>query len=309
MKRFLTSAALLTLLPGTAYAVPYLATVGSPNSLQHTAVSTALDMTEFDPERDEATGEEIEPGTNLIEAAYTDWDAGQLKGSRYDLHYQKAFRPFEGSRARVLVDPFLTILSVKKGRFIPRRQTAFLGTLSTGLELPVKPNWYITPRIAYGATNADQRFMSTSSSLLTLSATSRMKLFQLGRGDVSMGNMIAWSTTMKGGLGRDPIIYVKEQVLAFRNGAAYQLPLKGRMFGGRQASLRASYVWTKLTGDPQAHEDIHEAALSIGVRTREVVQKTKAEQLRIGFVYTYSKRPGAQQFNIREYKLSLGYRF
>ncbi|MGB3931297.1 MAG: hypothetical protein WBL20_20330, partial [Sphingobium sp.] len=183
-----------------------------------------------------------------------------------------------------------------------------MGTLSTGVELPVQPNWLITPRVAYSASDNDGYF-GASSEVLTLSATSRYKIAQVGRGDLTIGNMVGWSTTTDIGIGKDPGFYFKEDVWSFRNGVAYQLPFKGRMFGGRQGSLRASYTWTKLTGDPQSYEDVHEAALSVGIRTREAEQKSRAEQLRIGLIYTHGTSSFSHDFDFDAVTLTVGYRF
>jgi hypothetical protein len=303
MKTYLMAGVMVALVPGIAQAAPYLATVGSPNSLQHSAVSTALNLSDIEDIDEDGTGAYPQGDADTIGAAFTYWGAYGLEGQRYELRYQKAMRVSEGSRARVLIDPVLNVLHANKG------DTATMGTLSAGVELPVQPNWLITPRVAYGVTDAGRFFGSTSNDLLTLSATSRYRIAQVGRGDLTIGNMLGWSTTIKNGLGRDPRFYIKENVWTFRNGLAYQLPIKGRMLGGRQGSVRASYVWTKLTGDPQSYENVHEAAISVGVRTREVEQKSGTEQLRVGLIYTHGTNIGGSQFGYDAVTLTVGYRF
>jgi hypothetical protein len=287
-----------------ADAAPYLATVGSPNSLQHSAVSTALDLSSFDFDNDpDVDGFAVEGDADTIGGAFTYWGSAGQEGQRYDLRYEKAFRASEGSRARILVTPVLNILHANNVG------TATLGTLSVGVELPVQPNWLITPRIAYGITDAGPKFGSTSSELLTLSASSRYKIAQLGRGDLTIGNMVGWSRTLDLGLGREPGFYIRENVFTFRNGLAYQLPFKGRMFGGRQGSLRASYTWTKLTDDPQSYEDVHEAAINVGVRLRETAQKSGSELLRVGLIYTHGTNSFSHDFDYDAVTLTVGYRF
>jgi hypothetical protein len=304
MKIFAIAGVMVALVPGVAQAAPYLATVGSPNSLQHSAVSTALNLNDLDYDDDPDTPEFDVPGdADTIGAAFTYWGAAGVEGQRYELRYQKAMRVSEGSRARVLIDPVLNVLHVNDG------DTATMGTLSAGIELPVQPNWVITPRVAYGVTDAGPYFGNTASDLVTLSASSRYKIAQVGRGDLTIGNMIGWSSTTDWGLGRDPAFYIQEDVWTFRNGVAYQLPFKGRMFGGRQGSFRASYVWTKLTGDPQSYENVHEAAISVGIRTREVEQKSRAEQLRIGLIYTHGTSIASSDFGYDAVTLTVGYRF
>lgn len=303
MKKMMMAATLAALLPGIAQASPYYASIGSPNSMQHTAITTALNLNDLDYDDDPDTpGFDMEGDADTIGGAFTYWGSAGVEGQRYELRYQKAMRVSEGSRARILIDPVLNVLHVNDG------QTTIMGTLSTGVELPVQPNWLITPRVAYSASDNDGYF-GASSEVLTLSATSRYKIAQVGRGDLTIGNMVGWSTTTDIGIGKDPGFYFKEDVWSFRNGVAYQLPFKGRMFGGRQGSLRASYTWTKLTGDPQSYEDVHEAALSIGIRTREAEQKSRAEQLRIGLIYTHGTSSFSHDFDFDAVTLTVGYRF
>lgn len=303
MKKIVIAAAVASLVPGTAFATPFYASIGSPNSLQHVAVTTALNLNDLDYDENlDTPGFDMEGDADTIGGALTYWGSDGVEGQRYELRYQKALRPFEGNRARVLIDPVLNVLHVNDGK------TAVLGTLSTGVEIPVQPNWTITPRVAFGASDNDGSF-GASSEVLTLSATSRYKIAQVGRGDLTIGNMVGWSTTTNIGIGKDPGVYFKEDVWAFRNGVAYQLPFKGRLFGGRQGSIRASYTWTKLTGDPQSYEDVHEAAVSVGIRTREAEQRSGSEQLRIGLIYTHGTNRFSHDFDFDAVTLTIGYRF
>lgn len=304
MKKFVIGVLALAAFPGVASAAPYLATVGSPNSLQHSALRTGLDLNDLDFDADEGLGGfETDGNADVIGGAVTYWKGTGSEGERYEARYQKQFRPFEGSRARVLIDTPVQLLHVRN------IGSALMGTLSVGVELPVKPNWLITPRVSYGITDAGADFFASNSELLTLSATSRYKIAQVGRGDLTIGNMVAYSTTTDIGIGKAPLTYIREDNVTFRNGLAYQLPLKGRMFGGRQGSIRASYVWTKITGDPQSYENVHEVGLSIGVRTREAEQKNRFEQLRVGLLYTHGTNIAGKQFGFDAGTITLGYRF
>ena len=59
-----------------------------------------------------------------------------------------------------------------------------------------------------------------------------------------MGNLVGYTTAIRTGItGQSSADFYKQQNVWFRNGIAYQLPLKNRMFG-RETSLRASYVFT-----------------------------------------------------------------
>lgn len=293
-------------------AAPYLPTYGSPNSVQFQSARTALDLhdSDFDFEPSGDASEEgtlIEGDSDTVGAAFTYWGVTGQQGQRLDLRYQRARRLGEGSRARLLIDAPINILRADREGPLPGSEggTALLGTLSVGVELPVKPNWLITPRVSYGFAAAG-RYFGGSGEIATGSVTSRFKLPKVGRGDLTIGNSVIHTRTIK--LFSENAARVRSENLLWRNGVAYQLPLKGRMFG-RQASLRASYVFTFTTGGKSLYEQIHEAGLSIGVRTREAEQKNRFEQLRVGLLYTRSKHEFAKQFGYDSLTLTLGYRF
>ena len=298
-------ALLLALLPGTALAAPYLPTYGSPNSLQFQTVRTDLDLEAVEPEGDDRRGPEGDSDT--IGGAFTYWGVTGQSGQRYDIHYQHARRVFEGSRARFLVDVPINILHAGPDKVTGETAgaTAVLGTVNAGLEVPVQKNWLITPRVSYGAASAGAYF-GGDGELVAGSVTSRVKIGNVGRGDLIIGNMIAYTHTVK--LLTNEKFYAPTINWVFRNGVAYQLPLKTRMFG-RQASIRASYVFTTATQDPLFYKSVHEVGFSIGVRSREAEQKNRFDQLRIGILYTHSKNEFAAHFDYDAATLTLGYRF
>jgi hypothetical protein len=299
------SALLLALLPGTAFAAPYLPIAGSPNSLQFQAGRTGLDLESVEPEGDDRQGPQGDSDT--IGGAFTYWGVTGQSGQRYDLHYQHARRVSEGSRMRFVVDVPINVLHSGPDKLInePAGATAVLGTISAGLEVPVQKNWLITPRVSYGAVSAGP-FFGGDGELVTASVTSRAKIANIGRGDLIIGNMVAYSHTVRVLTGKN--FFGTQVNWVFRNGAAYQLPLKTRMFG-RQASLRASYVFTTATQDPLSYKQVHEVGFSIGVRSREAEQKNRFDQLRIGILYTHSKNEFAANFDYDAATLTLGYRF
>ncbi|MFM9937394.1 MAG: hypothetical protein ACKVOL_14505 [Novosphingobium sp.] len=305
MKKAILFAATLALIPSVAGASPYRPTYGSPNSLQFQTVRTDLDLETVQPEGEDRLGPEGDSDT--IGGAFTYWGVTGQSGQRYDLHYQHARRVAEGSRMRFLVDVPINILHVGPSRLTNdvKGATAVLGTVNVGLEVPVQKNWLITPRISYGATSAGPYF-GGDGEIAAGSVTSRVKIGNVGRGDLIIGNMVAYTHTVK--------LLTSEKFFAptinwvFRNGIAYQLPLKTRMFG-RQASLRASYVFTTATQDPLSYKQVHEVGFSIGVRSREAEQKNRFDQLRIGILYTHSKNEFAANFDYDAATLTLGYRF
>ncbi len=299
------SAIALALLPTTALAAPYLPTTGSPNSLQFQAVRTSLDLESVEPEGDDRQGPQGDSDT--IGGALTYWGVTGQSGQRYDVRYQHARRVSEGSRMRFVVDVPINVLHSGPDKLInePAGATAVLGTVSAGLEVPVQKNWLITPRVSYGVASAG-RFFGGDGEIVTASVTSRAKIGNLGRGDLILGNMVAYTHTVRVLTGKN--FFGTRVNWVFRNGIAYQLPLKSRMFG-RQASLRASYVFTTATQDPLSYKQVHEVGFSIGVRSREAEQKNRFEQLRIGLLYTHSKNESAANFDYDAATLTLGYRF
>jgi opacity protein-like surface antigen len=282
---------------------------GGSNSMQFQNAAVALDLNEFEPDGTEPSGD-----ADTIGGAATYGKAGFQKYERFDLHYQHARRIKEGSRARLLIDVPLSVshanefsVSFFGGSPFKFGGTAVYGTLNVGLELPVNPNFLITPRIAYSNLQAGQYF-GYDAELVTGSVTTRYKLPQVGRGDLTFGGMAAYSHTIDTFLAKQPG-YTSADYWTLRGGLAYQLPLKHRMFG-RQSSIRASYVFTYETGQPfMMYKKVHELGLNIGVRTREAEQKNRFEQLRVGVLYTHATNEFTSQAHSDAGTLTLGYRF
>lgn len=280
---------------------------GSPNSIQFQQADTALAFDDFDPDTIGALGPDGDADT--IGGAFTYWGAGGSDGERLDLRYRHARRLGEGSRARLLLDGVLNInhLNGQKGLNGGDGATAVYGTISGGVELPVQPNWVITPRLNYSNLQAGQ-FYGKDAESLGGSVTSRAKLGQLGRGEFVLGNTIAYSHTIDTFLAEQPF-YDNEDFWTFRNGLAYQLPLKMR-FSGRQTSLRGSYVFSYLTGAAGLNfRQVHELGLNIGVRAREVETKSGFEKLRLGVLYTHARNEFSGKADYDSVTLTLGYRF
>ncbi|WP_028642012.1 hypothetical protein [Novosphingobium acidiphilum] len=290
----------------TTYGGAYYPTYGSPNSLQFQAAKTALDLETVDPEGDARLGPEGDSDT--IGGAFTYWGVPGETGERYDAHYQHARRVFKGSRARLVIDAPVNVIqagTITSAFGSEKGATAVLGTVNVGLEMPVLPNWLITPRVAYGVAGAGG-FFGGNGELATASLSSRYQIRQIGRGDLIIGNSVSYTHSAKILTSQD--FFAPTINWVFRNGLAYQLPLKSRMFG-RQSSLRASYVYTVTTGDPVTYKHEHEAGLSIGVRTREAEQKNGFEQLRVGLLYTHSHFAYVANSGYDSATLTLGYRF
>lgn len=332
-----TATALAALLPSPAFAKTYTCTIqpgvtqcpaaqgyvsgepryGSPNSMPVQNAQVALDMFDVQPEGADVFTPEGDADTIGVTGTYG--KAGFQKNQRLDLHYQHARRIGEGTRARFLLDVpvsinhedgYNVIFKFPGGTTPPipyGGATAVYGTINAGIELPASSNLIVTPRVGYSNLQAGDYF-NFDAELLTGSVTARYRLPQVGRGELVFGGMAAYSHTLDTFLSKQPF-YTKADYWTLRGGVAYQLPLKARMFG-RQASVRASYVFTRLTGEPfMAYKSVHEAGINIGVRTREAEQKNRFEQMRIGLLYTHADNRFADKSGYDSLTLTLGYRF
>ncbi|WP_353230186.1 hypothetical protein [Novosphingobium sp.] len=321
-----TAALALAMVPATAYAqtqgpfVGYQAadpSYGSPTSMPVQNAQVALDL--FNIQAEGTDTQTPDGDSDTIGGAFTYGKAGLQKLERYDLHYQHARRIGEGSRMRFLLDVPVNIIHADLftatfpngagGTFTANfgGATAVYGTVNAGIEVPVKPNFTLTPRASYSNLQTSTYF-GKGGERAGASITSRYKFAQVGRGDLVIGGMVDYSHTLKLGLAKQ-LFFQPQGLWTLRGGLAYQMPLKSRMFG-RQSSFRASYVFTALTGiDHLPYNQIHELGISIGVRTREAEQKSRFEQIRMGLLYTHSPSTITSQANYDAATLTLGYRF
>lgn len=303
----------------TAAAQGYAAadpTYGSANSMLHQVAAIGLDLANIAPE-----GPAIytpEGDSDTVGIAATLGKAGLQSLERYDLHYQHARRIGEGTRARFVLDVPVSYLHADHftvsgsfdgtpTSFTLGGQTAGWATISAGIELPVTRNFQITPRVNYANLRTDA-FYGVGGERAGPSVTARWRLPQVGRGDLVLGAMAGYAHSLKTLLSTQAF-YQSEHFWTWRGGLAYQLPLKSRMFG-RQASLRASYVFTDVTGQPfMPYKKTHELALNLGIRTREAEMKTRYEQWRVGLVFTHTDNEYTHLAHYNAGTLTLGYRF
>ena len=255
---------------------------GTPHSIQFAIFQQTLNLDDIDVE---GSGRFTDEGdADTIGAAYTHFGSNGVEGNRVEGRFEKSWRPFSGSRARAILDV--------RGQAVWIGSHVSGGGLVTGaIEVPVKPNWSLTGRVGVGGVLSES-FFGSGGAIYTASATSRWRAAQLGRGDLVIGNSAIFTgVTINGGA----------KNVAFRNGLAYQFPLKGLVFG-RQTSMRVSYTNTYVAGDPVPYDLYHELALNFGVRLRQNEQKSRFESLRVGLLYTRAS-------NYNAGTLTVGYRF
>lgn len=264
--------------------------VGNPHSLQGNLVRSALDFTDGDSLVEQGDGANSAGDPWIIGGAFSSGSAGRFNLTRIDARVAKGWRVFEGNRARLKVDLPFSYTRIKGAQ-------SFTGQIGLSLEVPVKPNWSIEPRVAYGiAASVDQ---GSVGHMVQTSVASRYVIDKVGRGKILIGNMAGYSFTLKtpGDIDLNPDI--KNWV--FRNGVAYELPLKFRM-ADRNTSLRASYAFTNFAGDKLYNNHFHEFTLSFGLRGREDSPKALRDVVRINFNTIQAR-------GFSTYTAGLGFRF
>ena len=278
---------------------------GSPDSAQTAAVEGGFDLRDVQPEGEERFGPAGD--TDTVGLAFTYWGAGGQKGQRYDFHYRHARHLFEGGRARLMIDLPVRVLHANRAKslFGNTGGTALLATLNVGVEFPVTRNWVVTPRVSYGFTTASKA-LGGDGEIATGSINSRLRIPNIGRGEFIIGNSVAYTHTLKA-LTKDKF-FLPTTNWVFRNGLAYQYPLKARLWG-RSTSVRASYVFTTAAQDPLVYRDVHELGLSLGVRSREAEQHASFEQVRLGVLYTHSRNQFVPGGSYNAGTITLGFRF
>lgn len=213
-------------------------------------------------------------------------------GTQYDASISKSWRLSEGSRARILLDVPITIEDF-------RSVTRYRGYASLGLHYPISSVWALEPRVAYGFVDAKQNRIDGQ--MFSASLASRLTFGNLmGRGVLTVGNMVGWTKVTRIEFDGEKIDANTSNAV-FRNGAAYELPLKGRL-NGRAASVRGSYVHTYFTGDKLYARSLHEGSLSLGIRSREDSARNSYEVMRIGAM-------GRIGSDYKSWHVFFGYRF
>ena len=265
--------------------------VGNPYSLQGNMTRNALDFT------DGMSLVELGPNANsagdpfIIGATFSTGSAGRFDMTRIDARINKGWRLLEGNRARLKLDIPFSFTTIKGA-------AAYTGEIGLGLEVPIMANfWSLEPRVAYGVTYSGEQ--GSLGHIVQGTIASRLVFRGLGRGQLMVGNMAGYSTTLDtpGDLNINPDV----KAWMFRNGFAYELPLKMRV-GGRNTSFRASYGFTNYTGAVLYNNNFHEASVSFGLRGREDTPKAFRDVVRLNFNTIQAK-------GFSTYTVGLGFRF
>lgn len=263
---------------------------GNPGSLQALMVRSALDLTNGDSLVEGGANTSGDPW--IVGASYTVGSAGRFNVGRTDGRIQRGFRIFEGNRALLKFDLPFSYAHANK-------ITSYTAQIGIGLEMPlIEQRWSIEPRVAYGAVYSKQA--GTGGTILQGSLTSRYVVEGLGRGRLVIGNMVGYGATLNPP-GTSSTLNPDLRNWSFRNGLAYEMPLKMRM-GGRLTSLRASYGFTAFAGDKLRNNTFHEATLSFGLRGREESVRASRDLVRLNLNTTQSR-------GYHSYTAGLGFRF
>ncbi|WP_353229926.1 hypothetical protein [Novosphingobium sp.] len=262
---------------GWASSSPVDPLAGNPYSLQSTLVRSALDLTQGDSLVEMTARAGANTGANsagdpwAIGASYSGGTADRFHLMRIDGRVTKGWRVFAGSRARLRLDLPFNYTRIKGA-------SAYTGQIGLALEYPIKRNWSIEPRISYGLTYSGDQ--GSVGHIAQGAVTSRYVIGGLGRGALTIGNMVGYSTTLKtpGDIDLNP--HINNWV--FRNGLAYELPLKMRV-AARATSVRASYAFTTYSGAKLYNNNFHEATVSFGLRGREDTPRQFRDVVRVIF--------------------------
>jgi hypothetical protein len=279
---------------------PLQLTCGSPDSANFKAIADALDM-DFDFD--------VDGDSDTIGGAATAWDMANENGQRFDLKYAKGIKLSEGSRTRLVLTGsarYLTVGDTDGGLVGGHGNLSALSvSVGAGVQIPVATDWWLTPRVSYTASGASMG-LGGDNEVVALTLASNYRFSGIGRGELTLGNLVGYTQTVDTGITNTD--YFKQRNFWFRNGLAYQLPMRGRMFG-RQTSIRGSYVFTYGTKDTMAFEQLHEAAISFGFRMRETEQRVGSDLLRVGLLYTHAKNEYFKNADYDSLTLTVGYRF
>ncbi|MES2175149.1 hypothetical protein HHL08_06620 [Sphingobium sp. AR-3-1] len=250
---------------------------GNPGSVQSGLVRSSLDLSSGDSaiEQDAANS----GGTNTAGDPWimgANYSGGSSNGGRYDFmrvdgRVARSFRLTEGGRALLKFDLPVSYSEVNGAR-------AATAQFGVGVEFPViARRWSLEPRVGYGITASDQ--LGSVGNMLSTTIASRYVLDGLGRGRLVIGNMVGYTTTLSTGItGYNVNPGLKNW--AFRNGLAYDLPLKFRGLG-RNTSARVSYTLTNYAGDKLYYDTFHEVTLSLGLRGREESARNARDLIRL----------------------------
>lgn len=270
---------------------------GNPGSVQGSLVRASMDLSSGDSaiEQDAASGGSNTAGDPWIVGANYGW--GSSNGGRYDIkridaRVARSFRLGEGGRALLKIDSPVSYSEVNGARAV----TAQFGV---GVEVPViAQRWSLEPRVGYGITASDQ--IGSLGHMLSTTVASRFVVGNVGRGRIVIGNMVGYTQTLGTGFAGYNINPGLKN-WAFRNGLAYDLPLKFRGLG-RNTSMRASYTFTNYAGDDLYFNKFHEFGLSLGLRGREESARNARDLIRLNLGLTKAK-------DYSSWSAGLGFRF
>lgn len=268
---------------------------GNPNSLQAALTRSALDLSNGDSaiEQDPVPeGVAVPNDPWLVGATYNTGSAGRFDIDRVDARVQRSFRIFEGNRAMLKIDLPLNYSRINGA-------DTYSAQLGIGLEVPlIDRKWSIEPRIGYGAVYSED--LGSVGHILQGSITSRYVINGVGRGRFVIGNMVGYAQTLDTP-GTSANINPDLKNWSLRNGIAYDLPLKARLFS-RGSSMRASYAFTQYLGSDLRNNSFHEATLSFGLRGREDSPRATRDLIRINLSTIQAR-------DFSSYTIGVGFRF
>ena len=265
---------------GFARTSPVDPIAGNPQSLEATLARGALDLSSGDSLAERGGGANSSGDPWIVGAVYTGGSAGRFDTKRVDARIARSFRVFEGSRALLKFDLPFNYTRIGGAN-------SYSAEIGLGLEMPlIERRWSLEPRLGYGIVYSAQQGSVGHIAQATLA--SRYVIDGIGRGRLVIGNLVGYGQT----LGTPATNYNLNPDIknwSLRNGLAYELPLKFSA-GGRLASLRASYTYTRFLGDTLFSNDFHEMTLSFGLRGREESVRATRDLIRFNVTAIEARR-------------------
>lgn len=246
--------------------------VGSADSQQFQIVTDGLDLANSD-------GKALNESGNFDDSGFGVglWGGPVRQNGRNGVdisgRVNKSWRIFKGSRSLLAVDVPMTYRRLGG-------QEAYKASLAVSVVHAVNPRWILEPRVAYGYTDAPDDGLKGQVAAFTLG--SRYALKRIGRGMLTVGNMVGYSKVVDVKFMGQGVKDGNTSNWTVLNGLAYDLPLKART-GGRNLSLRASYMFSHMFGDELYTRDVHLVSASLGFRLRENATRHRTDLIRLGF--------------------------
>jgi hypothetical protein len=267
-----------TLLPNS----PLQLTCGSPDSTNAQAMTEALDL-DFDFDGH---------GRKGVTTSIGSFEAGAEDGARASLSYRHVvpLSGLGGARLAISVPLHYVRADDVPGQWLAGhgRASAWSAGVRLGLQIPLSPNWWITPAISYTAMDAD-RLLGGDGEMTTSSLSTNGRIPGILGGEVQLAGLVGYSRAVRTGLtGQDAADYSRQRNGWLSAGIAYQAPM------GRDMALRTDYSFTHGGKDSLAYDNTHRASLML--KFLPVSESARAVSIGLTYVRAEHALPGMADY-------------